>query len=164
MIEKSEKESYLHNEAKQLLLKWLRKTAEKSEEIEKDCYCSFCGIKWRVNRGPPFYGVFDEYPITNENEGPQVWDERGWDEQTYPDYKWMKEHYGDNFKIPDIVITHKGCILYIIEIEHKNLLTQEKIDYYNNCCIFCGEIIKIPAQWIMGQIKEPKSIPLEFYV
>jgi len=35
MIEKNENESYLHNEAKQLLLKWLRNAAEKATCIPK---------------------------------------------------------------------------------------------------------------------------------
>ncbi len=156
-MEKDEKESYLHNEAKQLLIKWLR---ELSKKVGPDNYCDWCGLKWRINRGPLFYGIYGEYPL--EENQKCVWDERGWDNFEYPDYEWMKEHPNFNFKIPDIVITHKGAISHIIEITHKNPLTEEKIKFYKSLPVFVGEIWEIPAEWIMGQIKEPKKIPLKF--
>lgn len=70
-------ESYMHKAAKTVLVSWLREIAEASDG------CGFLtrtwpGIRWRVNRGAPTYGVWEEWPISGDYGANLVWDETYW--------------------------------------------------------------------------------------
>ena len=162
---KDEKESFMHYHAKTIFTSWLR---EKARLAGEDEYCSLGKISWRVNRGERgSFGVFEEYPLT-ENFS-IVWDEQWWDGnpdislKSHPDHKWMKENYKGNFKIADIVVQHKGTIDFIIEIVHKNGMSDDKLSFYKSLPI-TPTVVIIPAHWVMGQIKIPDSIPREFFI
>lgn len=83
-------ESYAHKAAKATLVQWLRDAAA---EAGHDEYASPFGISWRVNRGGPHWGVWEEYPIDRGGSSLEcpVWDEDDW---------WVrlmaKRHHGGN--------------------------------------------------------------------
>lgn len=157
-------ESLAHREAKRHLLLWLRESAAK---IGSDNYADFCGIAWRVNRGPKFWGVWSEYPILRDGFGiTAVWDEWNNDEirdenTCIPSYRDLIRRGTPPAVILDIAIQHKGMISYAIEIKHKHACSQQKIDFLRNQDI---TLLEIPAHWILGQVARPASIPDEFYL
>lgn len=153
---KDSHESYAHHTAKTIFAGWLRTAAENAGYDE---YANFAGIEWRVNRPSPLWGVYEEYPLLHDDS--VVWDEQGY--AIPPTYKEMKKNFKGDFKIADIVVQHKGSIIYVIEIVHKNALSQEKEDFYNSMLVR-PKIIVIPTHWILGQIGIPQSIPREFFV
>ena len=58
--------------------------------------------------------------------------------------------------IADIAIEHKGNIIYVFEIEHKNGLSEQKIEFYKSDHIFT--VFVISADHILGQIQKPKIL------
>jgi hypothetical protein len=160
-------ESHKHKLAKELLCKWLRNCAKG----KVDEYVSFNILKWRVNRGAPDYGVWLEYPILKSDEG-IVWDEKGLDnpqikklnlsekelyenypkssQALIPTYEQVKEQVS---YIADIAIQHKGSIIYLIEVIHRNHL---KIDKINKIKLsdFDGIVLTIDADNILNQVNE----------
>ena len=64
-------ESYAHKAAKAAVVSWLRDAAVLDEWVKA------AGISWRVNRGAPWFGIWEEYPVVN-GEDCCVWDESGW--------------------------------------------------------------------------------------
>lgn len=153
---KDKNESFAHHAAKKIFLEWLRESAKHAVNEG----ASFCDIEWRVNRGSPEYGVFDEYPLTKDFT--VVWDETEHVfEKGYPDYDWMAKNHGKGFRIADIAIQHKGMISHIIEIVHKNGLSEEKEDFYYSLP-FQPTVYAIPSHWILSQVAKPTKMPLEF--
>jgi hypothetical protein len=66
-------ESYAHKAAKAAVVDWLRSGAVYDQNR------TAAGLSWRVNRGEPWFGVWEEYPILNENDvSDLVWDETQW--------------------------------------------------------------------------------------
>lgn len=170
MNNKDKSESYAHFAAKNIFVAWLREAAKKSGV---DNYANLGSINWRVNRGEPYWGVFEEYPLDNNSI---VWDERQWwcncktqeycekciePIKNWPDYSWMCKNSKEKFKIADIVVQHKGYIAYIIEIIHKNDIDDDKIKFYQNNT-GASRVYSIPTHWILGQIDIPNEIPEEF--
>ena len=158
-MKKEKNESYGHWCAKMIFLDWLRAAAKEA----KNEYARLGKIEWAVNRGAPTYGVFEEYPIIAGMCQP--WDEHNeWGKtETWPDYAWMKENYRGAFKIPDLAITHKGVVSYVIEIVHKNDLSDDKFNFYCDLPIR-PEVVVIPCQWVLGQFERPSGIPSEFFI
>ena len=165
-------ESYAHRAAKEVFAGWLREVASEARE-----YASLGGISWRVNRGGPSWGVWLEYPIMPGPGwgGPDgcVWDETAipssgedlsdspWRHRP-PTYDECIEHYGKAPRwIVDIAIQHKGTISAVVEIVHKNPPSPEKIQSLA-ACTFASEVWVIPARWVLGQVKRPKRIPIDF--
>ena len=58
--------------------------------------------------------------------------------------------------IADIAIEHKGNIVYIFEIEHKNGLSDKKIEYYKKHTLFT--VFVLEADHILGQVKRPNIL------
>jgi hypothetical protein len=78
-------ESYAHKAAKATLAGWLREAAED----QYDDWINACGLSWRVNRPGPYWGVWEEYPFTeNGVEINNVWDEDDW----WNDLAGLREH------------------------------------------------------------------------
>lgn len=170
-------ESYSHRFAKELMVKWLRDAADAAAAAPDwqrrdppDHWChnpdvTFGGpteISWRINRGPPHWRVWLEYPFT-ENQSYHCWDETN---NKYVDRpptrddlqrKGMPASY-----IVDIAIQHKGNITDVIEIVHKHPLNPKKIEFLSKHCL--GTIWQIPASWILGQVGVPITIPRDFII
>lgn len=71
-------ESYMHLHAKRTLIGWLREMAEATGQ-DNNTNEKFPGWPtWCVNRGPPNWGVWEEYPIAEGYGLNTVWDECGW--------------------------------------------------------------------------------------
>jgi hypothetical protein len=76
-------ESYAHKAAKATLVQWFRDAAA-ADMLDKTSigYIKPAGVSWRINRGAPFYGVWEEYPVTaSGDEIEHVWDECGFHTQ-----------------------------------------------------------------------------------
>jgi hypothetical protein len=144
-MKKDKGESYGHDSAKKIFAKWLR---ESHDGIE----ISYDTIYARTNRDGKNLGVYEEYPI----EDHMLWDEKGWDQDKWPNYDYMKKQKKE-FYIADIAIAHKGAIKYAIEIIHKNKPSLKKILFLENIGI---KIIQIPSSWVLNQIKKPNKLPL----
>lgn len=89
-------ESYMHRHAKSILADWLRTFAAGAESGgfipgEFGDWASEFAY-WRVNRGPPHYGVWEEWPICGDVGVGQVWDETRWPWEvqgvSYPEYNF----------------------------------------------------------------------------
>jgi hypothetical protein len=156
-------ESHAHRLSKQLLVKWLRDAASIAEYPGLDGG-NFGGIRWRHNRGAPYWGVWEEYPFLS-TEHPDycvVWDELGY--AVPPSYNELTAAFTPPTAIADIALQHKGLIIHAIEIVHKNHITAEKIKILRNYIPPGGGIIEIPTHWILGQVSIPKIVPEEFFL
>lgn len=169
-------ESYQHAAARGVLACWLRQWAREGEFVS-----AFGGVvSWRVNRGLPTMGVYEEYPLATTAEDTEVLN--NWDERLYSTYDWG-DGKGDipnsdadpDMEMPptvewlwtraytvhavlDVAISHKGYIVYGFEVVHKHGLTPVKRNYlrqvdHNNLTVFV-----VPAQWILGQIDRPSKL------
>jgi len=125
-----EKESYKHKLAKELLYQWLVNEEERSGD-----YCTFGPLKWRAN-----YGVFMELKFYETSsiyyfecsEGIKERDMENHDSwpKLISGNEWFDETFnrGKILFVPDIVIFHKGCPVYLIEVVHKSPVSSEKLD------------------------------------
>ena len=157
-IQRIRTESYAHSTAKTLLLGWLRGSAERAG---LDGVADFCGIAWRVNRGAPAWGVFDELPILANGSGASpVWDEisERWTERP-PTYDEVVESGSRPMAIADIAIQEKGRVVIAIEVRHKHPVDDRKRGFLRQHGV---EVFEIPAYWALGQIDRPESMPPEF--
>lgn len=164
-------ESYAHRAAKQIMAEWLREAAA---EAGHDNYVSFGPLTWRVNRSGPSWGVWTEYPFMPSDDGTDaVWDETGlpgcagylqdgpWRKRP-PTFDECIQYYGSAPKwIVDIAVQHKGYIAAVVEIVHKNPPSQAKLHALSGI-VSGGEVLVIPARWVLGQVRRPVSIPSEF--
>jgi hypothetical protein len=159
-------ESYKHRFAKETLAGWLRGLAEHDE------YACLEPINWRVNRGPPHYGVWTEYPVCldAENDGlSTVWDELDWNgewpwprfEQAPPTYAECLENGWVPSVIFDVAVQHKGWICYAFEVVHRHGVTPEKLARLKRMAASaCGtpRVYTIPADWILCQVGVPDRL------
>lgn len=153
-------ESYAHKAAKDIVVKWLRDAAKRAGE---DSYVRFDGIVWRRNRDAPHYGVWTEYPVMDNGSGIlPVWDEIDdrWDDRP-PTFRELASCGQPPGAILDIAIQHKGSIQFGIEIHHKHAVSQGKVDFLRRSDL--GRLIELPASWVLGQVRVPNRIPLEFW-
>jgi hypothetical protein len=164
-------ESYMHRFAKATFAEWLRQLAREtgSDEYTKP-FPARNGqdpIGWRVNRGGPHFGVWEEYPVAENYGITPVWDE-WWTEEGEEEAAWMKEGrtptreecrsigYEPEF-IFDIAVQHKGSIVYAIEIVHKNDVSERKLRKMQDIIDIQGwvKVYVVPAKWVLSQIGRP---------
>ena len=89
-------------QAKKTLVTWLR---EKAKLAGHDNYVEWGNLSWRVNRPEPYYGIYDNYPITTDF--PSNVDE-------CVDDPWGSVK---GLSYVDIAISHKGNIHSVIFID-----------------------------------------------
>jgi len=158
-LEKSDEESYMHYYAKMTFINWLRTSNER-----------FGPLYWTSNRGAPYFGIYEEYPISSDHvNDDQVWDE--WDyEEEWEDFiplGWELKRKDDiptreelmQFKSPllcviDIAIQHKGCIKYAIEIVHTSPTPDWKLEILNNSTI---SVYEVSAKSILSETGVPTN-------
>jgi hypothetical protein len=154
-------ESYAHKAAKAVVVGWLREGA--AEAGGWDQYANVAGISWRVNRGAPHFGVWEEYPLIMRGDGHYT----AWDEvsQKYegrpPSYEELIEKNTRPSVIVDIAIQHKGQISACIEIAHKHPLSPIKLMRLSEMGMY--DVLEIPARWVLAQVGRPKLIPPQFW-
>lgn len=153
-------ESHAHRLAKKLMTGWLRQTAS---ETGRDGHADFCGIGWRVNRPPPHFGIWLEYPFADLPSITDVWDERSerWSSRP-PTYAELAALNLRPRAIVDIAVQHKGRIAWAIEIVHKHPVDEAKLDFLRTRTDLT--LIEIPAYWVLGQVDRPSEIPPEFFL
>lgn len=152
-------ESHAHRQAKALLAKWLREAAA---AVGRDGHADFAGLSWRVNRGGPHYGVWQEYPILDDGIGlSPVWDEthERW-HSSPPSFDDITATGECPACVIDIAVQHKGDIAYAIEVVHKHRCDDRKIAFLTQRLT----LLEIPAYWVLGQVDRPTEIPAEFYL
>ncbi len=161
-------ESYAHVEAKRLLLLWLREAAEEAGVDQSACFGvpmradDKDGIAWRVNRGAPHFGVWEEYPVLSDDTGiSPVWDEISdrWVSRP-PTYEEVVDIGYRPMVVLDIAVQHKGGIIVAIEVAHKHHCDPRKIGFLRPRLT----LIEIPAYWVLGQVGTPNAIPSEFFL
>lgn len=158
------RESLAHETAKNALLEWL------ITQPEVDDYYSY-PIKggdrlwWRPNCWSP---ALAEYPFTKDGEGMYpIWAEifdfidneellSKWESPTYQ--MCIDQGYIPKY-IADIVLIHKGSISTVIEVVHKNLLKEEKSNFYYK--IGVSNVYQVSSSWILNQCKKPEVLELE---
>lgn len=150
-----EKESFMHLHAKNLLLEELRKV-EQSNEF----YCTFGPLKWRSN-----YGVFSELKFHEKDNYCYFECSEGLiitgNVPLINGDEWFDPSIdrGKILFVPDITIFHKGSPKYIIEVVHKNKVTE-----YKKQCIsrfFSGigiEVYEVSAYDIMSQVNTLENV------
>ena len=180
-------ESYLHRHAKAVMVQWLRDWAAKADDdgYQTDAFRRWSPFSWRVNRGGPHYGIWEEWPVCRDFGVAAVWDESAWawdlnqipmpyatsDELTEEDKACQRlvdtrpPTYEECLKlglpptvILDIAIQHKGMLSIGIEIVNKNDISPQKLEHLQELAPYGVEIYRIPARWIMGQIGMPRTL------
>lgn len=156
-------ESYAHKLAKQVVIDWLRDSAKGNLDKRTN---DPLGLMWRVNRPAPLWGVFEEYPVLEDETGLlPVWDETGLgvDDGPPPTVQKLLRHGKKPKAVLDIAVQHKGYIAYAIEIVHKNPPSNEKLSWLRRCADR-PSLLVLPARWVLGQVAPPKPpIPQEFW-
>lgn len=152
-------ESYKHKHAKAILSGWLRDGAV------FDDYTSLAPLSWRVNRGAPHFGIWEEYPIAKNGRDWigiwPVWDEYGddWQERP-PTYAELSDLGMPPSVIFDVAVQHKGSLIFGIEIVHRHGITPRKSRLLREFGPFL-QVYTIPAEWIMCQVGKPEHLVLE---
>ena len=85
------------------------------------------------------------------------------DPGTYiPTYDECKNSGNIPIAIIDIVVYHKGSVIFGIEISNKNPVSNEKqnkiVELYDKTNHYGTPIFEIDSNWIMQQIKQPKKL------
>jgi hypothetical protein len=144
-------ESYQHAAAKAVFKYWLDNSGYDFQE--------FGPFSWRG------YGALEEYPFIDDGSSQSiVWTEKDYNiPMKNPPVPSYEELIAVNIKpiaIADIVIVHKGLVMYIIEIVHKNDVSEKKLiklkALYTN---INTEIWRVEAHWILSQIERPTNFP-----
>jgi hypothetical protein len=158
-------ESLKHSFAKNALAQWLRETTN-----DYDFY-GLPPLSWRPNRANA--GVLVEYPVCIDSENKLVGLDPVWDERTSDLDKWGNGYvpsYDECIKesllpicIFDVAIQHKGNIIYGLEVVHRNPVSTlkkqylERINREASCRI---DVFQIDADWILNQVKKPKTLKI----
>ena len=138
-------ESYQHAAAKAVFMHWLKLNDG-----------NFGPFGWQGY-------VWEEYPFI-EGYADQVLSEVHPEiymaDPPIPTYEELALNNIYPFAIADIAISHKGSIYYVIEIVHKNEISNEKIAKLERLITAWGvEIWRIEAHWILSQIEVPTNFP-----
>lgn len=159
LAKKKSLESYAHKAAKDVLSGWLREAAEKAGQDE---YAHVADFFWRVNRGPPHFGIWTEYPILEDGYGAdQVWNEIDPQyEVRVPTFRELiKERHEAPAVILDVAVQHKGGLIAAFEIFHRHATSLEKRLFLDSIGV---HLIELPARWILSQVGTPRRIPRDF--
>ena len=171
-----EKESYTHKYAKELLWSWLTDGWENDDnrfspridiEYKKTYYSlsyqsDFIHMEYPITKTFPY--LLDEL-VCNEFNGCMYREPKTFmmckelnSPKKYSPCLKCKEFMKKEklLAVADIAIEHKGYIIYIFEITHKNMLSPEKIELYQTKPPF--QVFVIEAQHILGQIKKPSTL------
>lgn len=154
-----EKESHKHRLAKELLASWFH------QQDEMHDFCQVAQFTWRSN-----YGVYTELKFYETSDPYYFECSAG-----LKDYAEIedKDVRGDNplewfdplvdrgkiLFVPDITIFHKGSATILIEVVHKNPLTNTKIDIIKK--FFEGyhvEVYEIEAEEILRHTGIPNNL------
>lgn len=174
-----EKESFTHKLAKELLRKWLAESWTCSDNPNTmNCSIDFINqkgesqsVNWRAQYITLEYPITKDFPMNiDETHSCKKNKECFW--QCEKGYRWsnidycpcLKCEYFDKSQIlyiVDLAIGHKGLTSCIIEVSHKNPISDIKAQtlrqMMNN---ECGGLtaFEIEAHHILGQIKKPKKL------
>lgn len=163
---KTDGESYKHAVAKQLVQDWLREAAAKNDFFE-----TFGAMMWRSNRWPPEYGVWVEYPYSDEHN---CFDELGeFDSELEEMLPWWAKLLGEDPKraptpeefqkltgdwpkvIFDVGVQHKGRVGHGIEIVHRCPVRPIKLHY---CAMWGVKLWVLDAEKIMRRMSPPSCL------
>lgn len=163
------KESFTHKLAKELLHSWIVEDQELIDE-KTISFIDQEGYNLKIGREPHF--IFLEYPITPCY--PLLIDECDCKAKNNDitlhncDYRqdyFQKIKYCPCLKCPkleepfkfivDIAIARKGIISNIIEVTHKNFMSETKKKILGEGCWY---VFEINAKHILGQIKKPERL------
>ena len=163
MTKFTEKESFKHKLAKDLLFDWL------TDFDENDDFRSVYPIQWRKN-----YGVFKELKFYDSSDPYYFELSRGLKHFEYKEGQtedprgkncidWFDPLYdrGKILFVPDITIFHKGTASILIEVAHTHYLTDKKIN--DIAKFFSGtwcEIYEIKAEDILRLTCKPDKLPI----
>lgn len=152
-------ESYKHQFAKTVLVDWLRHGAVHDE------YTTLDPITFRVNREAPHFGIWNEYPVCLDKNNRSIGIIPSWDEvadgyqDAPPTYAQCIEMGYLPICIFDVAIQHKGHISDIIEVVHKNGISETKAAYISRICKETPfNIHIISADWVLSQVGRPKQL------
>lgn len=149
------RESYMHRAAKEVVVRWLRESAAR---LPMESWACLLPVMWRSNRAAPCYGVWAEYPMTSSGMGTcHVWDECDrpeWCDRP-PTVEEMAASGMRPFCVADIAIQHKGAISTVIEIVHRNPLSDRKREFY---AIKGIEVFCVSAAWVLRQTACPSEL------
>jgi hypothetical protein len=148
-------ESYMHAAARHVLATWLRDLSKPMGESMATHEFPF-----RPNRGAPWYGVYEEFPLVhgwNSCGNVMIHDEHELDR---PDgsplsYAEMMARGIVPTVILDVAIASKGNIPRAFEIVHKHYTELEKILYLERCEIL---VVEVSAEWILRQTKAISAV------
>jgi hypothetical protein len=155
-------ESFKHRLAKNVMAKWLREVAAEAGE---DKPAKLDPISWQVNRGPPHFGIWTEYPICVNDKNELLGVTNSWDEIRLPgcdrSFKDRPPTYAECIAagllplvILDIAIQERGALQCGVEIVHKNEISDEKWGYLGRI----GAMIYVAkAERILAQAMRPAS-------
>ena len=167
-------ESYKHRCAKEVFKRWCQeRPRDKYGDVEPWPTNFNETISWRSNRTQE---AWLEYPIVvndKTNSVEHVWDEI-WHFSDLKEYYWPDPDRKENFvptytecieknrtpiAVIDVVLPHKGILLYCVEICHTNPVSEEKIIKLQQAGV--RELIEIDAEWILRQTKSPSKLQIK---
>lgn len=156
-------ESYKHKFAKAVLAEWLRSSIRESGD-----WLELAPFQARTNRGGPFYGVFEEYPVCLDNQNRIVGCAPVWDEELSggaelvplpPTYDECLTKGLLPLVIFDIFVIHKGAPGFAIEVVHRNPISDAKAQFLRRIrAEFPFLIYTVEADWVLSQIKRPSLV------
>jgi len=180
----SNNESYKHKYAKDLFKEWCDSSSWVSDGGWSSISTNYeynngeeVTLNWRSNR---MEDAWLEYPIvvndninSIESNWDEIWpgfvededgnpkDERLWN-GFVPNYNECKDFNLHPLAVIDIVLPHKGQIAYLIEICHKNPVSNEKLEKLKKLnCSNSFKLIEIDADWILRQTGVPSKLEIK---
>lgn len=173
-------ESYKHKAAKAVVVGWLRDAAA---QVGCQGQAKVAALRWRVNRGAPGYGVWEEYPIAYDRDGHLIGDAAVWDETAWwadpalpfrgpcqcepfilcecggpdrpPTYDELIAMRYRPHVIFDVAVQHKGALRIGIEIVHTAAPSAEKQSVFEE--LGC-EVYVLDAEWVLRQVGPPRRL------
>lgn len=154
-----EKESHKHKLAKELLASWFNKQ-DKTQD-----FCQVAQFNWRSNYGVytelKFYETSDPYYFESSVGLRDYSEVKGKDIRGDNPLEWFDPAIdrGKFLFVPDITIFHKGTAVILIEVVHKNPLTETKIETIKK--FFGGhhvEVYEIEAEEILRHTDIPNHL------
>lgn len=149
------RESYTHKFAKELLRGWImERRSIKILNVVNGYKIDFCYLEYPVIDGI-FPYLHDEFP-TKSCQAFKGCGYREYDEVYCPCMKCGKLK-GKVLAVADIATAHEGAIIDVVEVAHKNGLSDLKRDIYEKHHPL-GNVYVVSAQHILGQIERPDRL------